>query len=235
MLKKKKLPAKSEIVPEDINLHKKTMKPLEEKKPPSSATEIMHPPLVQSVSSAKKNTDEIMTGDTIQKVGASNSNVEFKPIKKSAFSLRERNSIQNTDKYLAEKNKLNDVLNIKKLTSFNQTDLVDVWKINSQLMSNRPVIHALLQQISPILEDDFNIRISVGTRVQSDYLESVRDELVNSFRQELKNDSIIVNIQIEESDSNAKIVYTAEERYNFLLEKNPELDEFRKEFQLDID
>lgn len=233
--KKKKLPAKSEIVPEDINLHKKTMKPLEEKKPPSSATEIMHPPLVQSVSSAKKNTDEIMTGDTIQKVGASNSNVEFKPIKKSAFSLRERNSIQNTDKYLAEKNKLNDVLNIKKLTSFNQTDLVDVWKINSQLMSNRPVIHALLQQISPILEDDFNIRISVGTRVQSDYLESVRDELVNSFRQELKNDSIIVNIQIEESDSNAKIVYTAEERYNFLLEKNPELDEFRKEFQLDID
>ena len=102
-------------------------------------------------------------------------------------------------------------------------------------MSNRPVIHALLQQISPILEDDFNIRISVGTRVQSDYLESVRDELVNSFRQELKNDSIIVNIQIEESDSNAKIVYTAEERYNFLLEKNPELDEFRKEFQLDID
>jgi DNA polymerase-3 subunit gamma/tau len=66
-------------------------------------------------------------------------------------------------------------------------------------------------------------------------LEEVRDELVSSLRKELKNDSLGINIHVEDSASNAKVVYTAEERYQFLLEKNPQLDEFRKEFQLDID
>ena len=123
----------------------------------------------------------------------------------------------------------------KVLTSFNQSDLNMVWPKITEMMINSQVIYALLKQINPILEKDFKIRVSVGSRVQSKYFEEARDEIISLLRTELKNDAISVIVKVEESGSNAKIVYTAEERYQFLLEKNPQLDDFRKEFQLDID
>tara|TARA_B110000444_G_scaffold49353_1_gene45246 strand:+ start:4586 stop:6343 length:1758 start_codon:yes stop_codon:yes gene_type:complete len=152
--------------------------------------------------------------------------------KKSAFSLRPREI-----KSLTEIEKNISVLDqdVKNLSPFDQENLVECWGIVAESMVNRSVVYALLNQINPILEEDFNIRVSVGNRVQSGYLEEVRDELISSLRKELKNDSLGINIHVEDSASNAKIVYTAEERYNFLLKKNPQLDEFRKEFQLDID
>jgi DNA polymerase-3 subunit gamma/tau len=152
--------------------------------------------------------------------------------KKSAFSLRPREI-----KSITEIEKNISVLDqdVKKLSPFDQENLVECWGIVAESMVNRNVVYALLNQINPILEEDFNIRVSVGNRVQSGYLEEVRDELLSSLRKELKNDSLGINIHVEDSASNAKIVYTAEERYNFLLKKNPQLDEFRKEFQLDID
>jgi hypothetical protein len=152
--------------------------------------------------------------------------------KKSAFSLRPREIKSHTE---IEKNISVLDQDVKNLSPFDQENLVECWGIVAESMVNRNVVYALLNQINPILEEDFNIRVSVGNRVQSGYLEEVRDELISSLRKELKNDSLGINIHVEDSASNAKIVYTAEERYNFLLKKNPQLDEFRKEFQLDID
>ena len=156
--------------------------------------------------------------------------VPFK--KKSAFSLRSGGIKSPTE---MEKNISQLDQDVKNLSPFDQKSLLVCWDRVAESMVNSNVVYALLNQINPILEEDFNIRISVGTRVQSRYLEEVRDELVSSLRKELKNDSLGINIHVEDSASNAKVVYTAEERYQFLLEKNPQLDEFRKEFQLDID
>ncbi len=152
--------------------------------------------------------------------------------KKSAFSLRSGGIKSPAE---MEKNISGLDQDVKNLSPFDQKRLLDCWGRVAESMVNRNVVYALLNQINPILEEDFNIRVSVGTRVQSGYLEEVRDELVSFLRKELKNDSLGINIHVEDSASNAKIVYTAEERYKFLLEKNPQLDEFRKEFQLDID
>jgi DNA polymerase-3 subunit gamma/tau len=152
--------------------------------------------------------------------------------RKSAFSLRS-SSIKN---HKVQVESTNEEIRVDKvLTSFNQSDLNMVWPKITEMMINSQVIYALLKQINPILEKDFKIRISVGSRVQSKYFEEARDEIIPLLRTELKNDAISVIVKVEESGSNAKIVYTAEERYQFLLEKNPQLDDFRKEFQLDID
>ena len=154
------------------------------------------------------------------------------PSKKSAFSLRS-SSIKN-DKVQIESTD-EEIRADKVLTSFNQSDLNLVWPKIAEMMISSQVIHALLKQINPVLEKDFKIRISVGSRVQSKYFEEAQDEIIRLLRNKLKNDAISVIVKVEESGSNAKIVYTAEERYKFLLEKNPQLDDFRKEFQLDID
>lgn len=102
-------------------------------------------------------------------------------------------------------------------------------------MEDRPVIHSVIAKTIPILEDDFRVRISVENRVQADYLEGVRDELVGALRSMLDNDAVRLLVVVEEGASNAKIVYTPEERFQFLLEKNPHLAEFRREFKLDLE
>ena len=204
-------------------------------------------PITKKISSSQDKTDlsfdiesrnksEILSDLKLETI---NTEKEAAPIKlnrnsskKSAFSLRSR-SIKNDQVQIESTDE--DIKANKVLTSFNQSDLNLVWPKIAELMINSQVIYALLKQINPILEKDYKIRISVGSRVQSKYLEETRDEIIGLLRTKLKNDAISIIVKVEESGSNAKIVYIAEERYQFLLEKNPQLDEFRKEFQLDID
>lgn len=124
---------------------------------------------------------------------------------------------------------------VKRLTPFSQNSLETAWLDTVKIMEDRPVIHSVIAKTIPILEDDFRVRISVENRVQADYLEGVRDELVGALRSMLDNDAVRLLAVVEEGASNAKIVYTPEERFQFLLEKNPHLAEFRREFKLDLE
>jgi DNA polymerase-3 subunit gamma/tau len=124
---------------------------------------------------------------------------------------------------------------VKRLSAFSQNALETAWMDAVKSMEDRPVIHSVISKATPVLEDEFRIRISVENKVQADYLEGVRDELVGSLRGLLENDAIRWTVHVEEGPSNARIVYTPEERFQFLLEKNPHLAEFRKEFKLDLE
>ena len=124
---------------------------------------------------------------------------------------------------------------VKRLSAFSQNALETAWMDTVKAMEDRPVIHSVISKATPVLEDDFRFRISVENKVQADYLEGVREELIGELRSLLENDAIRWTINVEEGSSNARIVYTPEERYQFLLEKNPHLAEFRKEFKLDLE
>ena len=124
---------------------------------------------------------------------------------------------------------------VKRLSAFSQNALETAWMDTVKAMEDRPVIHSVISKATPVLEDDFRFRISVENKMQADYLEGVRDELIGGLRSLLENDAIRWSINVEEGSSNARIVYTPEERYQFLLEKNPHLAEFRKEFKLDLE
>ncbi|NQW25346.1 MAG: DNA polymerase III subunit gamma/tau [Cryomorphaceae bacterium] len=124
---------------------------------------------------------------------------------------------------------------VKKVSPFSQNALETAWLDAVKLMEDRPIIYAVISKATPVLEDDFRVRLSVENRVQADYLEEVRDELVATLRSILENDAIRLQARIEEGPSNARIVYTPEERFQFLLEKNPYLAQFREEFKLDLE
>jgi len=225
---------KNEVSKQDkIENEEITESPTKNKEDEKSDLEIKEVPIKSQKAEIKlvnENISLIEVDRDIDKTRVIEEQVPFK--KKSAFSLRSGGIKSPTE---MEKNISQLDQDVKNLSPFDQKSLLVCWDRVAESMVNSNVVYALLNQINPILEEDFNIRISVGTRVQSRYLEEVRDELVSSLRKELKNDSLGINIHVEDSASNAKVVYTAEERYQFLLEKNPQLDEFRKEFQLDID
>ncbi len=123
----------------------------------------------------------------------------------------------------------------RRLRPFTQEALETAWLESASTLDEVPVIKAIVQQVRPVREDDSSVRVSLENELQEDYLNSVRDRIIPFLRQALHNDSIKIRTEVQEGAVNARLVYTPDERYAFLLEKNPHLDDFRREFQLDIE
>ena len=123
----------------------------------------------------------------------------------------------------------------RRLRPVTQAALETAWLESASTLDEVPVIKAILQQVKPVLEEDNGIRVSLENELQEGYLNSVRDRVLPFLRQALHNDSLKIRTEVQEGAVNARLVYTPDERYAFLLEKNPQLDEFRREFQLDIE
>ena len=123
----------------------------------------------------------------------------------------------------------------RQLRPFSQTALETAWLESAGALDDLPVVKAIVQQVQPVLEDESVVRVSLENELQEDYLNSVRDRILPFLRQALNNDSITVRTQVEAGSVNARLVYTPDERFAFLLEKNPHLDDFREQFQLDIE
>jgi len=123
----------------------------------------------------------------------------------------------------------------RQLRPFSQTALETAWLESAGALDDLPVVKAIVQQVQPVLEEESVVRVSLENELQEDYLNSVRDRILPFLRQALNNDSITVRTQVEAGSVNARLVYTPDERFAFLLEKNPYLDDFREQFQLDIE
>ena len=123
----------------------------------------------------------------------------------------------------------------RNLRPFTQQALDNAWKDAEQLFHDAPMVKSLIQTVLPVLEGDAVIRVSIENDLQQTLMLAERDRLVPFLRQILQNDSIKLQTVVQEGSVNAKLVYTPDERFAFLLEKNPNLDEFRREFQLDIE
>ena len=123
----------------------------------------------------------------------------------------------------------------RNLRPFTQQALDNAWKDAEQLFHDAPMVKSLIQTVLPVLEGDAVIRVSIENDLQQTLMLAERDRLVPFLRQVLQNDSIKLQTVVQEGSVNAKLVYTPDERFAFLLEKNPHLDDFRREFQLDIE
>lgn len=123
----------------------------------------------------------------------------------------------------------------RRLRPFTQVALETAWLESASTLDEVPVIKAIVQQVKPVLEEDNGVRVSLENELQEGYLNSVRDRILPFLRQALHNDSLKIRTEVQEGAVNARLVYTPDERYAFLLEKNPQLDEFRREFQLEIE
>ena len=123
----------------------------------------------------------------------------------------------------------------RQLRPFSQTALETAWLESAGALDDLPVVKAIVQQVQPVLEDESVVRVSLENELQEDYLNSVRDRILPFLRQALNNDSITFFTQVQAGSVNARLVYTPDERFAFLLEKNPHLDDFREQFQLDIE
>lgn len=77
------------------------------------------------------------------------------------------------------------------------------------------------------------IEVEVENAVQSDQLKLGKIDILNFLRVELRNFALDLNVVMVEKTKDRK-PYTAQEKYQAMVAKNPLLEELRKTFDLGL-
>ena len=122
--------------------------------------------------------------------------------------------------------------NDKEPFSFEQ--LLELWNLYAHKAKDEGKINVftLLTSNDPILENE-EITILIENKIQESILQDEQVYFLNFLRAQLKNFNLnIVTRKVERQLKNR--LYTSIEKYQYLVQKNPQLEEMRKQFNLDI-
>lgn len=119
--------------------------------------------------------------------------------------------------------------------SFQNEHLIKAYNtFVDSLQGTKPRLHSALTQ-EPVLKNNNCIEISLSNNtLEDDFNRNVRSEMVNFIRNELKNDNIVIEIIISEIEEGNRL-YTPEDKFKYLMSKNPSLGKLKKQFNLDLE
>ncbi|WP_404812379.1 DNA polymerase III subunit gamma/tau [Capnocytophaga canimorsus] len=120
--------------------------------------------------------------------------------------------------------------------SFTQQDLLKAWKdyIEQVEKSGKKLQASSLRIQDPILKEGNVIFLDVPSQNIKSEIVANEYNLMQFLKNQLKNYSIALEIVVNERDFRPKTAFTPQDKYNRLLETNPILEQFRKEFNLNI-
>ena len=106
-----------------------------------------------------------------------------------------------------------------------------------QIQYERPRIAVALRNREPKAGPGYSIEITFeNEHLMEDFNDSVKVQLLNYLRKELSNNSISLKTMTEEKEGNGKkLIYTPEEKYLYLARKNPALEKFKQQFNLELE
>jgi DNA polymerase III subunit gamma/tau len=104
----------------------------------------------------------------------------------------------------------------------------------NQLAGEGPRIVSMFRSIKPEVENDQTIRIHLSNATQKDtFVANYKHKLLNFLQTRFVLSEIDIETTVDSADTN-NILYTDEQRYNYLFNKYPILKEMKKNFNLDI-
>ena len=93
---------------------------------------------------------------------------------------------------------------------------------------------ASILSMNPIsLSDNYKIHFKVANEMNRVEVNIEKERLLPFLKKHLKNDKIKIEVEISENPKQEQI-YTPTEKYQYLLQLNPQLEELRKKFNLDF-
>ena len=93
---------------------------------------------------------------------------------------------------------------------------------------------ASILSMNPIsLSDNYKIHFKVANEMNRVEVNVEKERLLPFLKKHLKNDKIKIEVEISENPKQEQI-YTPTEKYQYLLQLNPQLEELRKKFNLDF-
>jgi len=119
--------------------------------------------------------------------------------------------------------------------SFSEEHMQTIWNTRVNLLfGEKPGILSSLTKHPPILREDHTIELKLDGKHQLEQLQENRGVLIEAIRKDLNNFSIQLETPVEEIIT-VKKAYTPKEIYQSLVDQNPELENLRKTFDLDLD
>jgi DNA polymerase-3 subunit gamma/tau len=117
---------------------------------------------------------------------------------------------------------------------FNLEQLMSLWKqFTTKAMEEHKInLYTLLTSNDPELNGT-EITVLIENTAQESILQAELVEFLNFLRTKLKNYDVSMNTRKVERKIQNRL-YTSTEKYQYLVEKNPKLEEMRRRFNLDI-
>lgn len=161
--------------------------------------------------------------------------IKIKPIKAKASSslIPSLNDLGSGNTTLEENDEPQYVSGNDK-NPFTAEQFMYYWQQYTEKAKQEDKIHlyTLLSSNKPVI-DNFNIIVAIENLALESTLNEEKIDLLNYLRSQLRNFDIqIVPKRIEAKQSTR--IYSNKDKYNYLVEKNPVLDEFRQKFNLDL-
>ncbi len=127
----------------------------------------------------------------------------------------------------------------KRKTPFTEDELIEHWqKFAATLKDKKPRMYNTLRAIQPVLEKNFVILIELKNGTQeAEFNQDVKHRLINYLKNHFSNDYVDIKVRLskdENEDSGGKL-YTDDDKFRFMSEKNPALQKLKQQFNLDFD
>lgn len=118
---------------------------------------------------------------------------------------------------------------------FTHEQLMVLWKEYTQKVKeeNKINFYTILTTNEPVLTKPHEITVLITNLAQDSILQNELVEFLNFLRTRLRNFDVgIITKKVESKIENR--LYTSIEKYHYLVEKNPKMEELRKRFNLDL-
>ncbi|HTM98127.1 MAG TPA: hypothetical protein VL088_05275 [Pedobacter sp.] len=116
---------------------------------------------------------------------------------------------------------------------FTPEQFFELWKVYTQKAKDQDKIHLFTLMNNEPLLNGTEITVLVENLALESTLQDEKIELLNFLRTALRNfDLQIVSKRAESTQK--KRIYTNKDKYAYMVDKNPQLEEMRRRFNLDI-
>lgn len=116
--------------------------------------------------------------------------------------------------------------------AFSQDDLQKYWTEYANTLDIKKIhLKNTLLNCKPKLEKDFSFEAGVYNPTQKDEISENAAVIINYLISKLNNSHIKMTIRVLEQDVK-EMIYTTTEKYNYLKNKNPDLEKLMEAFEL---
>jgi DNA polymerase-3 subunit gamma/tau len=94
--------------------------------------------------------------------------------------------------------------------------------------------YVILDREISMMDDGCTLKIQLDNIVQQDQLNTFKTSLLDFLRKKLQNNQLMLEVVIVEQEGKRRM-YTSDEKYKYLAEKYPLVEELKKRFGLETD
>ncbi len=123
------------------------------------------------------------------------------------------------------------------INTYTNEQLIEAWQAFAEsIQSEMPRLYQALKVKQPEPLSDNVFIVKVDSEIQkSEFQEKLASNLTIFVRKQLNNSTIEFRFEVADAAEAKKLVYSANDRYNFLLEINKDLTLLKQTFNLDLE